>query len=121
MAQYYYDGNEKDDAHKYITKGNNIAVSANFGKVFGTKDVTATIFAMANFNKEEIPSVYVSYLEQLGIASSYLQSITASATMSYSPLDFLTFSAGPYLTWQTLESKPQVSLKLTATLGGGKF
>ncbi len=121
VAQYYYDGNEKDEAHKYITKGNNIAVSANFGKIFGTKDLTATIFAMANFNKDEIPTAYVSNLEQLGIAASYLQSITVSTTMSYSPLDFLTFSAGPYFTWQTLDSKPQVSLKLTASLGGGKF
>ena len=44
-----------------------------------------------------------------------------SASLSYSPIDELTVSAGPYIGWKDFDSDPVVAIKLSATLGGGKF
>ncbi len=120
-SQYYYDGNDKDELHQYLTQGHNIAFLANFGRIFGTTDVTASLFGMINFGKEELSATYKSIFEAYGISTSFLSSATFSAMLNYSPIDELTLSAGPYITMETLDSKPTVSLKLTATLGGGKF
>jgi len=119
-TQYYYDGNKSDMTHQYFTYGHNIAALATFGRIFGTKDVTATVFGMVNIGKEELPDAYKTYLEAYGI-SSYLSAATFSALMSYSPISEFTISAGPYLTWQKLDKAPNVALKLTCKLGGGKF
>lgn len=119
-AQYYYDSNDKDMAHQYFTFGHNLAAILNFGRIFGKTDFTANIFAMVNFGKEEMPALLKSYLSSYSL-SSYLNSMTLSAMFNYSPISELKLGLGPYLTWESLENKPVVSLKLTATLGGGKF
>lgn len=119
-AQYYYDGNEKDMMHQYLTYGHNIAALANFGRIFGTTDITATIFGMVNFGKDEIPELYKSVLDNYGIAS-YLNAATFSAMLNYSPISALTIGCGPYITFSEWDEAPVVSLKLNFTLGGGKF
>lgn len=120
MAQYYYDGNDEDDYNKYMTKGHNIAAFMNFGRLFGTTDFTATVFAMTNFGKEELPDFAKSILQNNNIAS-LLSSATFSAMLNYSPISELKFAIGPYLTFASWEDKPTVALKLNITLGGGKF
>lgn len=120
-GQYYYDSNDKDMKNQYLTKGHNIAGVATFGRIFGSTDFSATIFTMANFGKEELSDLIKSYLESMDISSSYLSSITLSGMLSYSPTKEMTFTAGPYFTWQTTKSKPDVAFNLTAKLGGGKF
>lgn len=120
-GQYYYDSNDKDFIHQYVTKGHNIAAVANFGRIFGSTDYSATIFAMANFGKEELNAFLKTMIESMGISTSFLSSMTLSAMFNYSPTKELTFTAGPYLTWKTVESKPDVAFNLTAKLGGGKF
>lgn len=120
-GQYYYDSNDKDLKNQYLTKGHNIAAVANFGRIFGTTDFSATIFTMANFGKDELEPIVKNYLEAMGISTSYFSSITVSAMLSYSPIKDLSFTAGPYLTWQKIDSKPNVAFNISAKLGGGKF
>lgn len=115
-AQYYYDGNDVDFAHYYVTAGHNFAVVANFGRIFGTTDVTATVFGMINYGKGEINSALKDAMQDIP-----LNSITTSAMLNYSPVSAFTVSAGPYLTWEAVDSKPKVAMKITAKLGGGKF
>lgn len=120
-GQYYYDSNDKDMKNQYLTKGHNIAAVASFGRIFGTTDFSATIFTMANFGKDDLNDLVKAYLETMGISSTYFSSITVSAMMTYSPTKEMSFTAGPYLTWKDVESKPNVAFNLTAKLGGGKF
>ena len=119
--QYYYDGNDIDLIHKYLTHGHNIALMANCGRLFGRTDITATFFAMANFGKEDLSSELKAYLAQAGSAASYLNAMTYSVMLYYSPINDLKLGLGPYITWQELDGTATASLKLTATLGGGKF
>ncbi|MBR1640568.1 MAG: hypothetical protein IJ688_14435 [Treponema sp.] len=120
-AQYYYDSNEKDMLHQYLTHGHNIAAVANFGRIFGSTDITASIFAMVNFGKEDLPDGYKAALAQSGIGASYFNSLTASALLYLSPINDMKLGLGPYVTMQDFESAPNIALRLTATLGGGKF
>lgn len=132
MAQYYYDGYDAKDisftnmtltdlAHNYFTKGHNIAVAANFGRIFGTTDLTATVFGMVNFGKEELPAMLKAMLGAFNVKSTDLTTATFSAMLNWTPFKNFTVSGGPYLTFTDWEEKPVVSLKLSATLGGGKF
>lgn len=132
MAQYYYDGYDAKDiplmnmtvtdlAHNYFTKGHNIAVAANFGRLFGTTDLTATIFGMANFGKEKLPAMLKSMLGAYNVKASDLTTATFSAMLNWTPFKNFTVSGGPYVTFTDWDEKPVVSLKLSATLGGGKF
>lgn len=120
-AQYYYDGNDVDYTHQYVTQGHNIAFLANFGRIFGTTDLTANIFGMINIGKDPIPKEYKTFAQSLGISTSFLSSAIFSAMLNYSPINDLTLGCGPYITMESLDSKPTVSLKISATLGGGKF
>lgn len=135
-AQYYFDGNNIDNLYEgtymnssyspvsivvpSLTKGHNIALALNFGRIFGTTDLTASIFAMANFGKDELTGDAKTYLDSTGY-SAFFNTMTISGMLNYSPVSALTIGIGPYLTWETYEDKPTVSLKFTATLGGGKF
>ena len=113
-AQYYYDGNDDDDAS--TTKGNNVAATISFAKV-GTTDLTASVFGIVYLNHDETATITYN-------GFPYTYNTTAaiiSASLSYSPVSELTLSAGPYITFATLDSTPTTSLKFTATLGGGKF
>jgi len=44
-----------------------------------------------------------------------------SAMLTYSPFKNFSVSGGPYLTWLAMDRAPDVGLKLSVTLGGGKF
>ncbi|MBO7639699.1 MAG: hypothetical protein J6S91_12065, partial [Treponema sp.] len=66
-------------------------------------------------SKEEALGIYQSgkkYMPYQGIAS---------ATMTWAPFDNFNFSFGPYITWLSLSEAPEVALKLSCKLGGGKF
>lgn len=119
-AQYYYDGNDKDMQHQYFTYGHNIAALANFGKILGNQDFTATIFGMVNFGKDDLPGMYKAMLDQMGMGS-FVNTATFSAMVNYTPFKEFTAGIGPYITMNAWDEKPVVSLKLNFTLGGGKF
>lgn len=119
-AQYYYDGNDKDIYHQYFTYGHNIAALANFGKILGNQDFTATIFGMVNVGKDDLPGMYKAMLDQMGMGS-FVNTATFSAMVNYTPFKEFTAGIGPYITMNAWDAKPVVSLKLNFTLGGGKF
>lgn len=118
-AQYYYDGDADD--HEYYTKGHNIAGTVNFGRI-KTTSLTANIFALFNIGKSALPES-LQDLAALAQSGSVLNPYAGiiSGMINYSPINNLTLSMGPYLTWLSWEEKPTVALKLKATLGGGKF
>ena len=134
-GQYYYDGNNftvdtnadlmylaknplyiKED----LTKGHNVALLLSFGRIFGTTDLTASVFGMVNFGKEDLPAMVSSMLEEYG-ASSFLNAGTFSAMLNYAPTKTIKMGIGPYMTFADWDKAPVVSLKLEFTLGGGKF
>jgi len=121
VAQYYYDSNDVDTIHQYFTYGHNFAAALNFGKIGGNSDLSATIFAMGNYGKDELPVIYKKALSSYGISSTYFSSLTVSGMLSYSPISALSVSAGPYLTWADYEQGPNTAFKINLTLGGGKF
>ncbi|MCQ2576466.1 MAG: hypothetical protein MJ162_06950, partial [Treponema sp.] len=134
-AQYYYNGYDSSkefslmDAVKfagdfedtYFTKGHNFAVVANFGRIFGTSDLTATIFAMGNYGKDDLPPILNSMIDNSGLSTVFFSTATVSAMLNYSPFNGFTAGVGPYVTFKDWESKPDVTLKMNFTLGGGKF
>ena len=118
-AQYYYDGNNKDMTHQYLTYGHNVAALLSFGKILGNSDFTSTIFGMVNFGKEDLPPSLSAMLPQT--YASLINTMTLSAMINYSPLSTIKIGMGPYITWKSFDNNPTVSLKLSASLGGGKF
>jgi len=137
-GQYYYDGNTVDKMINMqqqiagniytitlprITQGHNVGVMVNFGKIFGDTDLTASILALANFDREEISSTTINALNIMNMGSyvSYFNCGTFSATLSYKPINAITISAGPYMTFTKFEEPPVVSMKFDFKLGGGKF
>ena len=118
-AQYYYDGNNKDMIHQYLTYGHNVAALLSFGKILGNSDFTSTIFGMVNFGKEDLPPSLSAMLPQT--YASLINTMTLSAMINYSPLSTIKIGMGPYITWKSFDNNPTVSLKLSASLGGGKF
>ena len=124
-AQYYFNGNNKD-LEGYIIGGHNLAALANFGKICGNKDFTASLFAMVNFGREEYDDMEIAAFKMLGADDAAISaisgtSLTSTAMIYYSPVNDLKFGMGPVLTFKTFDEKPTLSMKLTATLGGGKF
>lgn len=124
-AQYYYDGNHYDKLISVgdysiprITEGHNIALLASFSKIAGNSDLSATVFGMVNFGKEELNDDVKDLMKNAGIT---IPALVTSAMISYKPIKDFSLSAGPYIVMPDFKSKPTVSLKLTATLGGGKF
>jgi hypothetical protein len=97
-GQYYYDGNDEDSWDK-TTHGHNIAGLISFAKVF-TTDLTASVYGNVNFGADML---------------------TAFAMLYYSPLNEIKLGAGPYVVWSSFDSSPNIAVKLSATLGGGKF
>ena len=120
-AQYYYDSNDKDMAHQYFTKGHNAVMLINFARLFGTSDVTASIYGMVNFGKEELSPMMQMMAASFGLSSSFFSCGTFSAQLSVHPVKDFSISAGPYITFADWESEPDVSFKITLKLGGGKF
>ena len=124
-AQYYYNGNSKDIV-SHIIGGHNIAAMANFGKIFGTTDFSASIFAMANFGREEYSDMEIAMAKAAGVDDATIAamkgtSLTTTAMFYYSPITELKMGLGPVLTFKTFDKNPTLSLKLSASLGGGKF
>ena len=101
-----------------MTYGHNFAAMVNCGKILGNTDFSASIFAMANIGKDELPPVLKT---MLGDASSFINAFTGSAMLNYNGLSNMSFGLGPYITWSDFDEPPVVSLKLSATLGGGRF
>lgn len=149
-AQYYYDGNDQDFLHKYVTHGHNIAVLTNFSKLFGSSDFNLSVFGMVNFGKKELDEEFntdwdgtipdeiadllpedsrddiLDYIkEQYGGESidvpSLINTATFSVMLNYKPVDSITIGMGPYITFAAWDKPPVVSFKLNVTLGGGKF
>lgn len=132
MGQYYYDGYDdknldlmymtvSDMTHNYGTKGHNIAAMVNFGRIFGTTDLNATILGLVNFGKEDIPAMLKMVAASYGMGNIDAPTGTFSASLSWSPFKNFSLSGGPYVTFTDFKKKPVVSLHLSATLGGGKF
>lgn len=143
-AQYYFDGNDVDGMVKVnmsdinpasgddlvmfiprIYQGHNIAVAANFGRIFGTTDINASVFAMANFARDDIfinpilnsiPGVDLSKYENISMPN-----VIASAMLNFKPVENFSVGVGPYFVMTAFDEPPVVSLKLNASLGGGKF
>lgn len=119
-GQYYYDSNDVDPLHKYVTHGHNAAVMVTFGRLFGTTKCTASLFEMVNIGKKELTKAEKAALASLGGGFS-INAVTSQYTISVSPIDELTLGMGPVITIEDFETLPTVSLRFTATLGGGKF
>ena len=136
-AQYLFEGNDKDFAKKITQYGHNVAVMASKGDLFKNSDLSLNLFAMANFGRKEATTddIIALYPEMAALAvtapaqleetakqaSTALPALTASLTLNYTPFNEVSFGLGPVLTFKDYETKPTTSLKLTATLGGGKF
>lgn len=124
-AQYYFNGNDKDPA-AYVIGGHNIAALLSFGKLFNNNDFTASIFAIGNFGRKEMTAAEREMLKLSGATDEMLASVsgtalTSTAMLYYSPIKELKVGLGPSITFKTFEANPTISLKLSATLGGGKF
>lgn len=124
-AQYYFNGNDKDPA-AYVIGGHNIAALLSFGKLFNNNDFTASIFAIGNFGRKEMTSAEREMLKLSGATDEMLTAVsgtalTSTAMLYYSPIKELKVGLGPSITFKTFEANPTISLKLSATLGGGKF
>ena len=125
-AQYYFNGNTKDIPYNYIISGHNVAAMLSFGKLFNNKDFSASIFAMANFGRVEMTSQEIADYRSYGVTDEALNSmsgtsLTTTAMVYYSPIKELKFGLGPSLTFKDFKNNPTLSLKLSATFGGGKF
>ena len=134
VGQYLYDGNNFEFDNEtlaylgtnpmYIknnfTKGHNAALALSFGRIAGTTKLTAAVFGIVNFGKEDLPPMVSALLKEYG-AESFMGSGTFSAMLNYAPTNSITLGIGPYMTFADWESKPDLALKLTFTLGGGKF
>lgn len=124
-AQYYFNGNDKDPA-AYVIGGHNIAALLSFGKLFNNNDFTASIFAIGNFGRKEMTAAEREMLKLSGATDEMLAAVsgtalTSTAMLYYSPINELKVGLGPSITFKTFEANPTISLKLSATLGGGKF
>ena len=119
FVQYYYNGNNKDMTRQYLTYGHNVVASLRFGKILGNSDFTSTIFGMVNFGKEDLPPSLSAMLPQT--YASLINTMTLSAMINYSPLSTIKIGMRPDITWKSFDNNPTVSLKLSASLGGGKF
>ena len=123
-AQYYYNGNDLDFPYNYVISGHNLAAMVNFGKILGNEDFSASIFTMANFGRKEFDASQLAMLKMAGedVASAISgTSLMTTAMLYYSPIKEMKVGMGPVLTFKTFDENPTISLKLSATLGGGKF
>ena len=138
-AQYYFEGNDIDPAKKISQYGHNVALMVSKGELFKNPDFSLTLFAMANFGHKEasVDDIKFMYPEVAAAALSAgstapletaakqatdaIPSLTANLMLKYSPFTEMSFGLGPVLTFQKFDKNPTVSLRLTASLGGGKF
>ena len=130
-GQYLFESNEKDLQKKISQYGHNIALSVSKGELFKNPDLSLSLFAMANFGHKKVtaellqdfyPEMPLESLEPYAkqMADS-VPTLMTNLMLNYSPFKDMRFGAGPVLTFKDFETKPTVSFKITATLGGGKF
>ena len=138
-AQYLFEGNEIDPAKKISQYGHNVAMMVSKGDLFKNPDFSLSLFAMANFGRKEatVDDIKFMYPDQAALAASAgktaeletaakqatdaVPSLTANLMLNYTPFTDMKFGLGPVMTFKNFETNPTLSLKLTATLGGGKF
>lgn len=134
-AQYLFEGNDKDPMKKITQYGHNVALMASKGELFSNKDLSLSLFAMANVGRKEATVDDIKEMYPVAAAfatpeelkksakeaSTYMPALTTNLTLNYSPYKDMTFGAGPVLTLKDYESKPTFAFKLSAKLGGGKF
>lgn len=120
--QYYYDSNDVDLVNRVTTNGHNIALMASFGNIFNIDHLSASLFGLVNIGKAGVSDAekaqYGPVLEATGLE---IPCLTVNASLNYSPTDSLKFNLGPSLMFTSFDKKPTVSLKIGATLGGGKY
>ncbi len=118
MGQYYFNGNKDDD--EYANYGNSLVATVAFNKI-GETDLTASLLGLFYFGKT-VPDDIMGVMSVYQSGRNYLpyQGIVA-ATMTWSPFDNFSCSFGPYITWLALSKSPEVAIKLSCKLGGGKF
>ena len=154
LAQYYYDGNDFDASDyekdvkfykdhmdlisEYGTKGHNIAVSLGFSKLFGCKDLSLSIFGVANLTKPKLiedNEFLLSVMNdseldtldkqmELMYKVEMLKSIPRgifSVALNYNFNKNASMSFGPYITVADWKKAPTVAMKIDFSLGGGKF
>ena len=159
LAQYYYDGNDFDAStlkdcmfylnnmnlvmSEYGTKGHNLALTLGFSKLFGNKDLSLSLFGLANFTKPGLidpddPEIEakVQFLnlggggagdqfragidQAIGLLKASPRGIF-SLTLNYAFNDNASMGFGPYITVADWKKAPTVSMQINFTLGGGKF
>ena len=159
LAQYYYDGNDFDAStlqdcmfymnnmnlvmSEYGTKGHNVALSLGFSKLFGNKDLSLSIFGLANFTKPGLidpndPSISgtaaMLNMMESGSGDQFKAGINEainalkasprgifSVALNYAFNDNASMGFGPYITVADWKKSPTVAIKVDFTLGGGKF
>ena len=146
LAQYYYDGNDfnastiadlsfylENEARtklgfsEYRTKGHNIALSLGFSELFDNKDLSFSIFGLANLTKPKLiasDSPYASIPEVVDAIEQIKSNLPRgifSATLNYSFNKNASMGFGPYITVADWKKAPTVAMKIDFSLGGGKF
>ena len=137
-AQYYWESNDVDFTQRISQYGHNVAVMVSKGSLFNNSDLSLAFFAMGNIGHKEATSKDIENMiaknpmlamelnssEKIAAAAknaSAMPALTANLMLRYTPFTDVTVGAGPVVTFKDFETNPNVSLKLTATLGGGKF
>ena len=153
LAQYYYDGNDFEATDyerdvkfyndnmsllsEYGTKGHNIAVSIGFSKLFGCKDLSLSLFGLANVTKPKLMdddelklAVFtdtglddmdkMKLLYAVGMLKQSPRGIL-KVMLNYSFNDNISTSLGPSVTVIDWKKAPIVTMNIDFKLGGGKF
>ncbi len=137
-AQYYWESNDVDFTQRISQYGHNVAVMVSKGSLFNNSDLSLAFFAMGNIGHKEATSDDIEAMikknpmlamelnssEKIAAAAknaSAMPTLTANLMLRYTPFTDVTVGAGPVVTFKDFETNPNVSIKLTATLGGGKF
>lgn len=125
-AQYYFNSNDIDSPQKNIIYGHNIAGTLSFSELFGNKDFSANLFCMSNIGRKDYKKEEIELMKLMGLSKSEIDSIsgytlTSSLMAYYTPIKYMKFGMGPTVNFKDFESKPTVSFKISASLGGGKF
>ena len=162
LAKYYYDGNDFDASKmsdvffylqnmnlvfsEYSTKGHNAAISLGFSELFGCKDLSFSLLAIANFTKPKLIDLdaaevkaMLAYADAAAMGQDSTQPKPSvilneainslknsprgifSATLNYAFNENTSMGFGPYITVADWKKAPVVSLKIDFSLGGGKF
>ena len=153
LAQYYYDGNDFEATDyerdvkfyndnmsllsEYGTKGHNIAVSIGFSKLFGCKDLSLSLFGLANVTKPKLmddDELKLAVFTDTGLDDMDKMKLLYAVGMlkqsprgifkvmlNYSFNDNISTSLGPSVTVIDWKKAPIVTMNIDFKLGGGKF